>query len=202
MVQKSRECPLRFDIAPATNPPRTLDPPENTQGLTDRSYRYPKHVWSPAGGWYTQPANWKANTAVFGAVLLGFVAITWNSSAHREHRDFMPRADRFYPSRKLVSNGWRSPYAQECRLITTSQLDETNTRERQGAGENRVIAEVACGCCGGSRKVYIHTLEYTLVHTLVRQTQSKSSGTFSGPTLRPYMFTPFPALSRRLWTRF
>ncbi|RMZ11972.1 hypothetical protein D0862_02795 [Hortaea werneckii] len=30
---------------------------------------YPKHVWSPAGGWYAQPANWKQNTAVMGAVV-------------------------------------------------------------------------------------------------------------------------------------
>ncbi|KAL3955305.1 hypothetical protein ACCO45_010868 [Purpureocillium lilacinum] len=45
--------------------------------------RYPKHVWSPAGGWYAQPANWRANTLVAGAVLVGMVAVTWKFSAER-----------------------------------------------------------------------------------------------------------------------
>ncbi|KAF2010404.1 hypothetical protein BU24DRAFT_467048 [Aaosphaeria arxii CBS 175.79] len=60
---------------------------------------YPKHVWSPAGGWYSQPANWKANTAVMGAVLLGIVGMAWNLSANREYRDKMPEQGRFFPSR-------------------------------------------------------------------------------------------------------
>lgn len=67
--------------------------------LIDASYRYPKHVWSPAGGWYTQPANWKANVLVFGAAVFGIAALTWNTSANEEYRDYMPRPDRFYPSR-------------------------------------------------------------------------------------------------------
>ncbi|KAG8166581.1 hypothetical protein KVR01_002270 [Diaporthe batatas] len=61
--------------------------------------RYPKHVWSPAGGWYAQPSNWKVNTAVFGAVILGFTALTWRLSADREFRHKMPEPGRFYPSR-------------------------------------------------------------------------------------------------------
>ncbi|KAF2731511.1 hypothetical protein EJ04DRAFT_442931 [Polyplosphaeria fusca] len=60
---------------------------------------YPKHVWSPAGGWYGQPANWKANTAVMGAVLVAITAAVWNLSANREYRDKMPPPGRFYPSR-------------------------------------------------------------------------------------------------------
>ncbi|KAL5594139.1 hypothetical protein BROUX41_001185 [Berkeleyomyces rouxiae] len=60
---------------------------------------YPKHVWSPSGGWYCQPANWKANTAIMGAVILGTVAIAWNVSAEREIRFKKPEPDRFYPSR-------------------------------------------------------------------------------------------------------
>lgn len=62
-------------------------------------YRYPKEVWSPAGGWYAQPANWKANTAKMGLAILGIAAITWSISAEREHRDKMPEPDRFFPSR-------------------------------------------------------------------------------------------------------
>ncbi|KAK4630856.1 hypothetical protein CLAFUW4_02709 [Fulvia fulva] len=60
---------------------------------------YPKHVWSPAGGWYSQPANWKANTAVMGGVVAGIVALAWGYSAEHEFRNEMPRPDRFFPSR-------------------------------------------------------------------------------------------------------
>ncbi|KAL1978913.1 hypothetical protein VTN31DRAFT_1772 [Thermomyces dupontii] len=60
---------------------------------------YPKEVWSPAGGWYAQPANWKANTAKMGLAILGIAAITWSISAERERRDRMPDPDRFFPSR-------------------------------------------------------------------------------------------------------
>ncbi|KAK2764312.1 hypothetical protein FQN54_009004 [Arachnomyces sp. PD_36] len=61
--------------------------------------RYPKHVWSPAGGWYTQPANWKANTAVMGLVVLGITAGFWTISARNEYRQKFPEPGRFYPSR-------------------------------------------------------------------------------------------------------
>ncbi|RQM07860.1 hypothetical protein DH86_00000735 [Scytalidium sp. 3C] len=60
---------------------------------------YPKHVWSPAGGWYAQPRNWKANTAVFGALIVGITALVWNVSAEREFRHKMPEEGRFFPSR-------------------------------------------------------------------------------------------------------
>ncbi|RDW92056.1 hypothetical protein BP5796_01450 [Coleophoma crateriformis] len=60
---------------------------------------YPKHVWSPAGGWYAQPKNWKANTAVFGIVIFGLTALAWNTSAEREYRTKFPEEGRFFPSR-------------------------------------------------------------------------------------------------------
>ncbi|KAF7190069.1 hypothetical protein HII31_08400 [Pseudocercospora fuligena] len=60
---------------------------------------YPKHVWSPAGGWYSQPANWKQNTAIMFGVVIGIAAMVGNLSAEREHRWTMPRPDRFFPSR-------------------------------------------------------------------------------------------------------
>ncbi|KAK4231377.1 hypothetical protein QBC38DRAFT_506790 [Podospora fimiseda] len=60
---------------------------------------YPKHVWSPAGGWYAQPSNWKANTAFFGVVIFGITAMVWKLSAEREFRHKMPEQGRFYPSR-------------------------------------------------------------------------------------------------------
>jgi hypothetical protein len=61
--------------------------------------RYPKEVWSPAGGWYSRPANWKANTAVMGAFVIGIAAMAFSLSADREYRDKMPEPGRFFPSR-------------------------------------------------------------------------------------------------------
>lgn len=61
--------------------------------------RYPTHVWSPAGGWYTQPKNWRTNTFIVGAIIAGIVGMTWSVSADREHRTKMPEPGRFYPSR-------------------------------------------------------------------------------------------------------
>lgn len=38
----------------------------------DRRFYYPKYVWSPAGGWWHNPPNWKRNTVLVG---LGIVAV-------------------------------------------------------------------------------------------------------------------------------
>ncbi|THU81741.1 hypothetical protein K435DRAFT_779739 [Dendrothele bispora CBS 962.96] len=35
-------------------------------------YPYPKTVWTPAGGWWVRPSNWRTNTAVFSS----FIALT------------------------------------------------------------------------------------------------------------------------------
>lgn len=67
------------------------------QPLTFHSY--PKHVWSPAGGWYSQPKNWKANTAVMGLAVFTVAAVFFSLSADREHRYKMPEQGRFFPSR-------------------------------------------------------------------------------------------------------
>jgi hypothetical protein len=32
-------------------------------------YPYPKEVWSPSGGWWAYPKNWRINTAVAFVVL-------------------------------------------------------------------------------------------------------------------------------------
>ena len=40
-------------------------------------YHYPQHVWTPAGGWWPSPANWKRNTAIaFGALAFAVGNIT------------------------------------------------------------------------------------------------------------------------------
>ncbi|OJD32018.1 uncharacterized protein BKCO1_4200028 [Diplodia corticola] len=60
---------------------------------------YPKHVWSPAGGWYSQPKNWKGNTAIMGGVVIGITSLAWYTSAQREYRSKFPEPGRFFPSR-------------------------------------------------------------------------------------------------------
>ncbi|PON25570.1 hypothetical protein TGAM01_v205455 [Trichoderma gamsii] len=60
---------------------------------------YPKHVWSPAGGWYAQPANWRANTLIAGATMFGIVAIVWKFSADRERWAHKPEPWEWHPSR-------------------------------------------------------------------------------------------------------
>ncbi|KAI5850882.1 hypothetical protein BZA05DRAFT_399076 [Tricharina praecox] len=60
---------------------------------------YPPHVWSPSGGWYGQPKNWRANTAVMALVIVGFTAMAWKASANLEERSRMPDPDRVFPSR-------------------------------------------------------------------------------------------------------
>ncbi|KAI9457567.1 hypothetical protein HD554DRAFT_1999989, partial [Boletus coccyginus] len=47
-------------------------------------YPYPKHVWSPAGGWWTRPANWASNTAITMTGILAIAYGVWSVSAERE----------------------------------------------------------------------------------------------------------------------
>ncbi|KAF4513024.1 hypothetical protein G6O67_000348 [Ophiocordyceps sinensis] len=60
---------------------------------------YPKHVWSPSGGWYAQPANWRANTLIAGVVVAGALAVTWKFSAERETWTRKPEPGEWFPSR-------------------------------------------------------------------------------------------------------
>ncbi|EEU34366.1 hypothetical protein NCS52_01262900 [Fusarium sp. LHS14.1] len=61
---------------------------------------YPKHVWSPAGGWYAQPSNWRGNTIIAGVVMAGIVAVTWKFSAERETWAHRPEPGQWYASRR------------------------------------------------------------------------------------------------------
>ncbi|KAF3903144.1 hypothetical protein ABW21_db0206841 [Orbilia brochopaga] len=60
---------------------------------------YPKHVWSPAGGWYAQPKNWRQNSLTMAALGAGILVIVFSASTKLEHREHMPEKGRFYPSR-------------------------------------------------------------------------------------------------------
>ncbi|KAG8993848.1 hypothetical protein FRB94_010323 [Tulasnella sp. JGI-2019a] len=54
-------------------------------------YPYPKHVWTPSGGWWTNPSNWMMNTAICTVGALAVTYVTWNYSADREQRHNPPR---------------------------------------------------------------------------------------------------------------
>ena len=78
---------------------------------------YPKHVWSPAGGWYAQPANWRTNTAIMSAIVFGVVAMTWKLSADREHRDKMPEVCfTLYP---CIGLNLASLRTMDCNMLTS-----------------------------------------------------------------------------------
>ncbi|KAH9947776.1 hypothetical protein B0H21DRAFT_691367, partial [Amylocystis lapponica] len=49
-------------------------------------YPYPKEVWSPAGGWWARPSNWRANTAIVMAGILAITYGTFTLSADNEVR--------------------------------------------------------------------------------------------------------------------
>ena len=74
-------------------------PVSNKGAIRSIEFRYPKHVWSPAGGWYAQPANWRANTLVAAGIMVGIVAVTWKFSAERERWARKPEPGEWHPSR-------------------------------------------------------------------------------------------------------
>jgi len=84
-------------------PPRNLPKPPSS-GSRRRTailtiHSYPKHVWSPAGGWYCQPANWKRNTVIMTAGMFFQLAIIWKISAEREVWTRKPEPGEWYISR-------------------------------------------------------------------------------------------------------
>ncbi|GAO46049.1 hypothetical protein SAICODRAFT_87703 [Saitoella complicata NRRL Y-17804] len=72
-------------------------------------FPYPKHVWSPSGGWWSQPKNWKMNTALtMGAILLINVWV-FKKSAELEKRYNNP--SRWIPSmlwsKEFLDGKWK-----------------------------------------------------------------------------------------------
>ncbi|KIK56364.1 hypothetical protein GYMLUDRAFT_47140 [Collybiopsis luxurians FD-317 M1] len=56
-------------------------------------YPYPKQVWSPAGGWWVRPSNWKSNTFVVSAGIAGMAYLLFQLSSSKEHRYIAPAKD-------------------------------------------------------------------------------------------------------------
>ncbi|OBZ77022.1 hypothetical protein A0H81_03116 [Grifola frondosa] len=68
-------------------------------------YPYPKEVWSPAGGWWTRPSNWKSNTAIAFA---GILAISYGAFTLSIEREWRPVA----PTRPIPSMMWAKQYRE------------------------------------------------------------------------------------------
>ncbi|KAK8817477.1 hypothetical protein WA538_004200, partial [Blastocystis sp. DL] len=62
-------------------------------------FRYPKYVWSPAGGWWAQNANWKRNTKVAALVMVCCCIPVFLTSIKLERR---PQP----PTRHILSQKW------------------------------------------------------------------------------------------------
>ncbi|KAJ4474988.1 hypothetical protein J3R30DRAFT_3294806, partial [Lentinula aciculospora] len=56
-------------------------------------YPYPKSVWSPAGGWWVRPSNWKSNTFIVATGIAGICYMVHRVSASKEHRYNTPTKD-------------------------------------------------------------------------------------------------------------
>lgn len=120
--------------------------PSNVSNLTS----YPKHVWSPAGGWYAQPANWKQNTFILGAAVFGLTCIIWKISAEKEEFVHKPEPGRFYPSRQYDPRSYTPRYrGQKENLVLTrllSQLEPATEgvgrgRQEGGAGAGEIVLD-------------------------------------------------------------
>ncbi|KAH0585012.1 hypothetical protein H2248_008281 [Termitomyces sp. 'cryptogamus'] len=66
-------------------------------------YPYPKFVWSPAGGWWTRPSNWRSNTAIAFGGILAITYGVWTVSAEKEYRPIPP-------NRPIPSMRWAKQY--------------------------------------------------------------------------------------------
>eukprot|EP01134_Creolimax_fragrantissima_P002361 CFRG2361T1 len=46
-----------------------------------KKYPFPKHVWSPSGGWWcVSPPNWQRNTAICALTMLCTIIPLWRYS--------------------------------------------------------------------------------------------------------------------------
>lgn len=65
-------------------------------------YAYPKGVWSPAGGWWADPKNWRRNTAVAFLGIAAISTVVFFKSAQLEQRPVPPV--RPIPSQRWCKN--------------------------------------------------------------------------------------------------
>ncbi|KAH8087530.1 hypothetical protein HD553DRAFT_308377 [Filobasidium floriforme] len=68
-------------------------------------YPFPKEVWSPSGGWWSRPSNWRANTLIAAGGIAVATLGVWRISARNEIRHTQP-------TKPIPSANW-SPQARE-----------------------------------------------------------------------------------------
>lgn len=78
---------------------------------------------SPSGGWWTQPTNWKANTAVAVGITATIVAAAWKYSAENEVS---------FPSHLFQEN---IGYRQNCKVSVDTHRKERPANRRAHADQ-------------------------------------------------------------------
>ncbi|KAI8140522.1 hypothetical protein BJV82DRAFT_622918 [Fennellomyces sp. T-0311] len=66
-------------------------------------FPYPKEVWAPSGGWWSQPKTWKPNTAIAAFGMAATLFAVWSLSANKEIRYQEPK-------RTIPSMSWAKQY--------------------------------------------------------------------------------------------
>merc|ERR1711918_276294 len=83
-------------------------------GAVER-FPHPK-VWSPAGGWWCNPANWKGNTKKCGMIIAPVACVIFAASVSREER---PVAGRPMPYLNLFGRGANEHARLSSRVAST-----------------------------------------------------------------------------------
>jgi hypothetical protein len=86
------------------------------RGSSDLSTSTPSHIFA-AGGWWTRPSNWKANTAILFAGIIGVSYGVWTVSADKEVSSyFLP------PPPHSESVGFQYRYNEPIRPIPSMRV--------------------------------------------------------------------------------
>ncbi len=76
---------------------------------------YPKWVWSPAGGWYCNPPNWKRNFAIAMVAYAGITYYVFQLSARNERRPTPPHGAAGIPSQRWAKHAKEDdPRLEKC----------------------------------------------------------------------------------------
>lgn len=67
---------------------------------------YPKGVWSPTGGWYADPKNWRRNTLFAFVFMAASATYVFKKSAELEQRPIAP-------IRHIPSQNWCKNFPKE-----------------------------------------------------------------------------------------
>ena len=110
-------CPQPLIALISQLPPH---PTSHCRTFSHSRAQYPKWVWSPAGGWWCNPPNWKRNTAICGAVWGVCLFFTARFSMENERRPLAPMS---YP---MPSQFWcKHAVADDPRLAAMGWPDAT-----------------------------------------------------------------------------